>query len=289
MIKECIKDYKATIENREKAIKEMSKTGRYIIYFGMLLFLSSLVLIPFLTIPFFQNFISQTTWAWFGGLEAAGVTCVFIGGAINWRRGIPQTTFSSEDIIFLPLFEALTSFETYKKDSLELAKFQCIKKLNKVRSLMRLYWKPSDIAVVTKEIGNEIETFKEKFDENLIFILKNSRTKNEEKIKVIDSVLNEFGEYLIEPNKERLVELNKKIDSLHPEDVKPIYSLSDFVRQRQSIRHILVTIVILVASLSPAFYGFYYMHVTVDTAILVFAAIFGPLMAVYFAYVLRKH
>lgn len=290
MIKECIKDYKATIENREKAIKEMSKTGRHFAYLGLLLFCGSFAFLPSITTPSFLNLTSPfTASVLFGGLIALGMTSTFVGGMINLRRGIPQITSSSEDTIFLTLFEALTSFETYRKDNLELAKYQCIRKLNKVRYLMRLYWKPSDIAVVTKEVGNEIETFKEKFDKSLIFILKNSRTKNEEKIKVIDSVLNEFGEYLIDPNKEKLLELNKKMDSLHPEDVKPLFSLTDSIRQWQSIRHILLTILILTASLSSAFFGFYYMHVTADTAIIVFATIFGPLMAVYFTHVLRKH
>jgi hypothetical protein len=282
VIKESIKEHKESLKNRERTYNAMSKTGRYIAYFGFLLFLSS-----FLTIPLSLGSLvpsSTATQGWVS-LFFIGLLVIFIGGAYNRLKGIPQFSFSSDDAIFLKLYDAITSLETYKNDKLELAKYQCLKELNGVRKLMRYYWEPSSITVVMKEIGNEIETFKKRFAKNLIFTLENGI-----ELESVDDTLNEFGEYLIDPSKKKLVDLNKRMDALpHPkEEVESHYFLTDLLKHHQVLKPISVMSLFFALSLLCASVAFYYIHVSTDTAAIVFVTIFGVFAAPYIAYILRR-
>lgn len=273
MVNERIKEYKETLENRERTYKAMSKTGRSVMYFGLLLLALSL----FLFIPLSYGHVVSKSTAWYGwsSVFASGFFIILIGAAYNRSKGITPLYFSPDDEIFLEVFEALTSLETYKKEKLELAKHQCLKELNRVGRLIKYNWTLDDVRVVMKEIGDEIETFEKRFAKNLIFTLESGK-----EIENVHDILTEFGLYLIDPNKEKLISLNEKMDSLPHSDVTSHYAITDF-KHHPIIKDFLIIGLILVFSLFSALFGFYYSHVSSDTSDIVFATIFTPLAAAY--------
>jgi hypothetical protein len=272
MVDERLKEHKEALENRKRTYKAMSKTGKGVMYFGLFLWACGLLSIPL----YYSHSVSSTMgWDIWLSLLGAGFFIIVIGGAYNKLKGVTAFYFSSEDTIFLELFEALTSLETYNKEKLELARNQCLKELNEVLRLIRLYWAFGNVQVVITEIGNEIETFEERFAKNLIFTLESGK-----EIENVEGILTEFGLYLISPSKAKLVSLNKNMGSLpHSEGTR-----AGFMHHR-IIQHILVIGLILAVSLFSALFGFYYSHISIDTAYVVFATIFGPAVTIYIAYI----
>jgi hypothetical protein len=284
MINERIKEHKEVLENRERTYETMSKTGRYISYFGLLLFLISFLSLPLSLGNLIPSSIAGQVWVSLFGL---GSLIIFVGGIYNRLKGISSFYVSSEEFIFLELVEALTSLETYKKEKLDLARYQCLKELHKTDGLIKYYWvPPSRVQIVMREIGDEIVTFEERFVKNLIFSLESGG-----EIEKVDDILTEFGLYLIDPSKDKLTSLNKKMDSLPHSEVKH-YPISEFFKHHEIAKYFLVIGLIFAISLSSSLFGFYYMHVSADTALIVFATIFGPLAAVVAAiiitYILRR-
>ena len=286
MVSEKIKGYKDALETRVRTFKELSKRGRWTIRFGIflsligvLIYFPLLLMIP-TTIATFITFLT------FG----SGVLMVVIATRFIESKGIPRIQsfyLSPDEKIFLESFDALTFLEAYLNRKLEPAKYQCLKELREAHELMEEYWAPSEIKVIMKEIGNEMETFKEKFDENLIYTLE--RGMRVETVQAAYDILAEFGEYLIDPSKEKLVELNKKMDSLpHSETRRLRYPITDFIKKYQIHKHSIVVGVILLAGAIPALLGLHYGDISTDAAILVFAAISGPSIAAYLEYVLKK-
>lgn len=287
-IKESIKEHKNALANRERTYKELSKRGRRIGYFGILLFISSFLFIPlgYLIPPE----IATRMWVLMFGI---GLLLVFIGQLVIKLKGVPSTYFSPDDEIFLKAFDALTFLETYMRDNLELAKHQCLNELHETNRLMKYYWKPSEIEVVMKEIGNEIETFKEKFEEDLIYTSRYGTKK--EGFQTVFDLLTEFAEYLIDPSKEKLIHLNQNIDLnqkkgslLHSKKARPSYRVIDFFKRHQIHKHVAFVTLFFAFGFFPALFGIYFSDISINTAYMLFAAIFGPSIGGYIIYLLKR-
>lgn len=287
MVKKNIKDYKDALETRIKTFKELSKRGRWVRNFGLLL-----VLIDIAMLFILLNIIMATNIVMiiYVLLFITGSLIAFLGDHLIKSKGIPTIPslyLSSDEKIFLKIFNALDFLEVHLNEGLEPAKYQCLKEMHEAQKLMEEYWVTSDIKVIMKEIGNEIETFKEKFEKNLIYTLENALEK--ETIQSAYNILTEFGEYFSDPTKEKLIDLNKKMDSLsHSEIIRPHYPIIDFLMRYQIHQHAAVMALIFAVGFFSASLGIYYGHISIDTAFVVFATIFGPLIAAYVAYVLRK-
>lgn len=286
MVKENIKEYKDALETRRKTYKELTKRERWMVNVGSLLILCSIFALIFL-VYWVDVMIGAATMLL---LMITGSLMVFIGQHLMQSKGIPKFPrlwFSCDEKIFLKIFEALTFLETYLKEKLQPAKYQCLKTLHEAHKLMEEYWMPSEIKVIMKEIGNEIEVFKEKFEHNLVYTLSYGTKK--ENVQGVYDTMTEFAEYLIDPSKEKLVALNKRTDSLlRSEITRPRFPIVAFLKRYQIHYHAIgICSIFAVASFS-ALLGIYYGQISGDTAFVVFATIFGPLIAVYFTYVLRR-
>lgn len=285
MVKQNIKDYKHAIETRVRTFKELSKRGRWVRNFGILLMLIDIVILFILFTIF--TYIALIVYSL---LFIVSVLIVYIGNSLIESKGIPKISslyISSDEKIFLKIVDALAFLEVHLKEGLEPAKYQCLKELHEAHKLMEEYWMASDIKVIMKEIGNEIETFKDNFEKNLIYTLEGALEK--ETIQSEYDILTEFGEYFIDPSKEKLVDLNKKMDSLlHSEKARPRYPIVDFLKRHQVHQHVAVIASIFAVGFFSALLGIYYGDISMDTAFIVFATIFGPLIAVYLTYVLRR-
>ena len=289
MVSEKIKEYKNSLETRVRTFKELSKRGRWISNFGFLLSFSGIAiffLVFLLTEDVFTPFIS------FFVMFLVGIFLVFLGTHVIVSKGVPRYQdfyLSSDEKIFLKIFDALTFFEAHLHRKLEPARYQCLNELREAYGLMEEYWVPTGIKVILKEIGSEIQIFKEKFDENLIYSLE--RGTKTETVQEIYDILSEFGEYLIDPSKEKLVELNKRMDSdslLHLETTRPRYPIVDFLKKYKIQKHAIVVGLIVLCGVVPSLIGLNYGAISSDSAIIVFATISGPSIAVYLGHVLRK-
>lgn len=282
--KQKIRERKNTLENREKTYDTLSKRWRLIAYFGILLVCSSFVFV--LLGPFMPSNAAFNGWLlMFGG----GFLTAIVAQLAIKLKGVPQIYFSPEDEIFLKVFDAITSLETYMKDKdgFEPARNQSIKELHGAYKLIKYHWEPSKIAVVVKEIGDIIETFKERFDKKLVSTLKNS-TKMK-KAQTILAILYEFGDFLIDPNKEKLVNLNEKMNSLpYSEEGKPSYRIIDFLKRHQIPRHTVIVTLFFSIGLFPALFVFYSLGASINTAVQLFVGVFGPLISGYIIYLLKK-
>jgi len=284
MVKENIIDYKNALETRVRTFKESSRVGRRVFSLGLILALIDMAI--YIPLSLFTQVLIASGILFLG--FGAGVLLMFVGNHLIASKGVPRTTrlyLSPDEQIFLKIFDALTFLEAHVKRKLEPAKYQCVKELREAHELMEELWVPNRIEVIMKEIGNELVAFKEKFSENLIYSLEHAT-----KVEIVSStydVLTEFGEYFIDPSKEKLVELNKKMDSLlHSEIARPRYPIVDFLMRRRVHHHAITVGLIFLAGFLPAFLGHCYGHISTDSAYVVFATIFGPLIAVYLTYVL---
>lgn len=289
MVKDNIKEYKETLENRERTYRELSKRGRWMQNFGALLVAFSFVFFILLPVVLPPN----TAFILWVLTVIIGIIMVQIGVFFVKSKGVPKVYFSPDEQIFLKIFDGLTFLDSYVKEKLEPARYQCLKELREAYKLIEYHWELSEIGVVMKEIGDEIETFKEKFDRNLIFTLESS-----EKIETLYDKLTKFAEYLIAPSKEKLIALNNEMDSLlHSKKVRAHYTTTDFLKitifdflkHYQVHRHALVIALIFTVTFSPTLFLIYYCHASIDTAALVFAAIFGPIVTIYLTHTLKKY
>jgi len=287
MVEDNIKEHKNALETRVRTFKELSKRGRWTVNFGILLWLIGIAI--YFPLALLET---PTTTAMTGLLLpfGAGFLIVFIGRHLIESKGIPRVPrlyLSPDEKIFLAIFDGLTFLEAYLKKDLEPAKYQCLNELREAHELMEEHWVPSEIKVIMKEIGNEIETFKENFEENLIYTVERGTKK--ETIQATYNILNELEEYLIDPSKEKLVDLNKKMGSLpHSEIVKPRYAIVDLLKQHQLHRHAIVVGLILAAGFIPALLGVHYGVFSIDAAVVLFVGISGPSIAIYLDYILKK-
>lgn len=281
MVKERIREYKDTLDNRARTYKELSKRGRWILYSGVLLmFGSSLFILPgFL-------FISPIAYALIGYFATilVGVAVTTIGRLIIKLKGVPESYFSPDEQIFLKVFNALISFETFLKEKLEPARLQCLKELREAYGLIEYFWDPSQIGVVMKEMGKEIEAFKENFDRNLIFTFEEG--SETEKVR---EILTEFADHLRAPSKVKLTKLKEKMDSLpRSERPRPRYPTIDRLKRYQVHKHIIIVGFIFAIGLVPAFLVVYYGHGSLVEALIVFATIFGPSVGAYLNHMLKR-
>lgn len=289
MVGKNIKDYKDALETRIRTYKELTKRERWITYCGTFLMVSSTLLFFVLAFVFWWLPVIIAGYAMLI-LMVIGSTMVFTAQHLTEIKGVPRFQrlwLNCDERIFLKIFDALVFLGNYLQQKLGPAKYQCLKTLLQVHALMQEYWTPSEIKVVMKEIGSEIETFKEKFEKNLIFTLeKGIKT---ETVHGVYDILTEFATYLIEPDKERLVDLNKKMDSLlHSDITRPRYPIVAFLKRYKVHQHVAVLGAVLAIGFFSAYLGIYYKQISMDTAFVVFATIFGPLAAVYLSYVLRR-
>jgi len=283
MVKETLKDHKNILENRKRTYEALSKTGRWVSYFGLLLMFGGLILIG-LIVSIWGTPTHTLGYGYFLSI-IGGTFMMLLGSLINKLKGIPKNYFSPDEEIFLKIFDALTFLEPYMKEKIEPAKYQCLKKLNVAHGLIKYYWDPTNIGVVMKEVGNEIEVFKERFDRYLIFTLEQGKETKE-----IYEILTEFGEYLIDPSKEKLVNLNKEMQHYlqFSEKARARYPIIDLLKRYQIHKHVIFVALFFAVAFIPAVFGIYYSGISMDTAYTLFAAFFAPLITGYIIYLLKR-
>ena len=281
MVKDCIREYKDTLENRERTYNELSKGGRRLVYLSFVAVLSGIL---FILIGFqFPSLLPYGVIGYFAAITI-GALVALIGRFVIKSKGVPSPYFSPDEQIFLRVFDALVSLETYLKENLEPARFQSLKELQEAYRIIEDSWDPSQIGVVMKEIGKEIEAFKEGFDRNLIFTLEHG-TETEK----VHEILTEFADYLRSPSNVKLTELKEKMDSLpRSKKPRPRYPTIERLKRHQVHKHSIVIAFLFAIGLVPALLVVYYGRGSLVEAVLAFVTIFGPLAAVYLNHMLKR-
>lgn len=302
-IEEGLKEYKNSLESREASYIEQAKLGNRITGFGMFLALMGFFVPLLLITPFkdAQAFLAVVVVL----LMAVGLSLAYWGRRINDKKGIPRLPIqylTSDEKIFLEVFKSLTNLADYlnepenvRQDSRksEPLRIQGLKCMRETYGLLNGAWQSSDIKVVMKTIGNDMVDFKEEFGRSLIYTVESATKK--ENVETSFNILTRFANFLRDPTKELLVKLKQDIKAeqetsqlLRTDKLSPRYPILDTILRRGILQHLAILGTIFAVAFCSAFVPFSLAHIDMNTAILVFAAIFGPSLAVYLDFAFRR-
>jgi len=292
-MEDYFKNHKDVLETRIRTYNDLSRSGRRVQNLGILLVLGGMAAM------FFVFYVSKNSIL--GGsvtillfLGAIGIS--FLGRRMILSKGVPvfyELYLSSDEKIFLKVYDAWTSLASYVHEGLEPARHQCLRYLRETYVLLNEYWKMGDVKVVMEEIGGELNKFRKAFESRLIYTLEH-RTKKEQGDTVF-FVLTEFGQFLIEPTKSRLVQMNGDIEDFQKRGTllftdKPSlkYPIFETLKRHDIHKHVVVVGIISAVSLVAPVFLLYSGEINADAALIAFSTVFGPLIAVYLAYVLNR-
>ena len=303
-LEKSLQEHKTSLENRVTTYREQSRLGNRIINLGFVLTISSLLGMFLLVNPKYE-------WVTLGiavvmALMAFGFFFLFLGRRINDKKGLPRFPteyLTADEKIFLKLFDALSNMKNYLNDELketpknhvrsEPLRYQVLKYMRETYRLLYTDWQPSNIKVVMKTIGNDIEDFKQEFERSLIYTVEFGTRR--ENVEVVFKILEEFARFLIDPNREDLLKLKENIKKeqdqkclLRSDKPRSRYPLVDSILRYSVPQHLMIISIILLSGFAIAFFGVSSGQIDVNTAYLVFVGFSGPSLAAYFGYLLLK-
>jgi hypothetical protein len=299
----ALKDHKDLLDNRLVTYEEQSKRGNWLMNSGILLAILGAFLYPIGTSLTHQEPVLILALSVF--LLIFGCLLAILGLRINDKRGIPRQFtgyFTIDERIFLKLFESLTALEGYLNSEpkeghqdyrkSEPLRYQGLKYMRETHDLLDAEWRPTNIGVVMKTIGEDMEDFKQEFERSLINTVEfGSKREN----VVVFDILTEFAEFLMNPDKGGLVILNANIKKRQEENLllrsdkpHPCYPIIDSLLRYRVPQHSMIFAIILLSSFFIAYVGWLNWHIDVNTAYMVFATLSSPLLAVYFGYMLKR-
>ena len=292
-MEDYFKDHKEALEKRLKTYDDLSRSGRTVQNLGTLLVLGSIA------VMFFMVYVSKNP-VLGGGLTlllflgAFGI--LFLGRHMILSKGVPAFPalyLSSDEKVFLKVYDAWTNLASYVHEGLEPARHQCLRYMRETYYLLNEYWKMGDVRVVIEEIGGELEKFKKAFESHLIYTLEHKIKKEQQ--DAVFFVLTLFGQFLVEPTKSRLVYMNgtiadfqKRGDLLFTDNPSSKYPVFEILKRHNIHKHAVAVSIISAVSLVAPVFLLHSGEISADTALIAFSTVFGPLLAVYFAYVLRR-
>lgn len=246
----------------------------YFIFFG-----GFNVLVTYVSLPVLANIDSNLR-------LVVGLLPFFAGMliAVLLFQKAAKYNVTSEDKIFLSVFSALDDLGNYLDDGSEPDRKKAEKMVEKV-SIKIDDLDVGDLKICKSTVGLHLKDFKEWFFRKVVGA---TRTRETDDLEGAYTVLTHLGDYLLKSSPEikdldvLIGDMKESITLTLPErKTSPRYSFMGHLKNRQAHRHIVVIGVIFVVSLSTSIFGFYYSHVSQDTAYVVFATMFGTLVASY--------
>lgn len=303
-LEDALKDYKDSLNNRVVTYKEQSKSGNTLQSSGMFLVLVGMFLYVVLTSFTRQDAVLSFALSIF--IMILGCLSAYFGLHINVKKGIPRQSIgylTTDERMFLKLFESLTALEGYLNSEPEEGhqdyrkseplRYQGLKYMRETHNLLDAEWRPTNIGVVMKTIGEDMEDFKLEFERSLINTVEFGSKRGN--VEAVFDILTEFAEFLMDPDKGRLICLNTNIKKRQEEHLllrsdKPHsrYPIIDSLLRYRIPQHSMIFAIILLVGFSIAYVGLSTGHIDMNTAFLVFTGFSAPLLAVYVAYILRR-
>lgn len=294
-MEDYFRNHKDALEKRLRTYDDLSRRGRAVQNLGLLLVLGGMAVMLYVIYAAINPALAI-------GLSSVVLICAFclafLGRHMILSKGIPafpHLYLSSDETIFLKVYDAWTSLASYLQEGLlEPARHQCLRYMRETYDLLNEYWKMSDVKVVMEEIGDEVDKFRKAFESHLIYTLEHKPKK--EQADAVFFVLTVFGQFLIEPTKSRLVWMNVTIDDfqkrgdlLFNEKSSSPYLMLQYLKRHYVHQHAAIIGLIFAVGFVPAIWGLYSGQITTDTAYILFGTIFGPLLTAYFTFVLMRH
>jgi len=269
---------------QEKLLRRAKQVRKYQIPTLLAVFSGiSLTLILPLSIPVQEVGFFPSRFLLFIGPLMMGL---FVGATLS-RFAIPYM-LSLEESLFLKVCSVIEDLGAYIEDEREPDRKSAEKKIEKILSEIEK-WYIGDIKLCANVIGSRLEAFKEAFYRKVI-----SSVRQREKPDLINAyfILRGFAKYLLE-SEQKIEDIERMTKAMNemikvtapsgPSAPKTILGL----KVNTLLLHIGLLTLIMVCGVTPAILGIYYGNISLENAFLVFAAIFGPLIAVYLSYVLR--
>jgi hypothetical protein len=299
----ALKDQQNSLDIRLVTYKEQSKRGNWLMNSGMLLGILGAFLYPIGTSLTYQEPVLLLALSAF--LLIFGCLLAILGLRINDKRGIPRQFteyLTIEERIFLKLFESLAALEGYLNSEPEEGhqdyrkseplRYQGLKYMRETHNLLNTEWRPTNIGVIMKTVGKDMEDFKQEFERSLINTVEfGSKREN----VVVFDILTEFAEFLMNPDKGGLLILNANIKKrqeeqllLRSDKLHPRYPIIDFLLRHGIPKHLAWLSMIFLSSFFIAYVGWLNWHIDVNTAYMVFTTFSVTLLVIYSRYVSKR-
>jgi len=157
---------------------------------------------------------------------------------------------------------------------------KAVEDAKEILSTVKEDWKLGDFRLARRNFGTAISDISVNLYQSVIPSLEKRK-----KLDKVEQILYQFANYLLSPNIKTLEHVNsyisKELDSYYVEEAR-------FFRSRGILKHAMIVGLIFSFSVVPILLGFHFGPISLDTAILAFAGIFGPSIAVYISNALKK-
>lgn len=285
---------KKQVENYRKyaRLETWAKRLSFVSFLGVVL---ASMLIGFLRFPLgSENSLENILGVMYSGLvfAYASLFVVFSVGYLLQRKSRVYCP-EADDLILYETCSAIEHLGDYRKSRPSSVKEEhrkgAVHDVRQLLSVLNKEWTVGDHRLAKETFGEVISSISDNLTNRVI---PNLEEGNKETLEKVEHSLYQLAQYLMRPSIEALRNVNKTItESLQEiELAKPsfIKRFSSFFTVHSLLKNVIVLGLIFSAGFIPALCGFQYGGSSIDTALLVFAGIFGPSMAVYLAYVMKK-
>ena len=195
-----------------------------------------------------------------------------------------------EERLFLKVYSAIEYLGEYLEDGRETDIKRARKRIESILGEVE-FWRGGNLRLTKNVIGAPLELFGKVFYEKLVAAI---RQGDKDDLIQAHRLLNTFAKYLLNPKPE-IKDLNfltnamgASIEATLPSKRGISETISHSFREMNVIRNVGIITACVICGLIPALIATYFLMVSMDTAVIVFATIFGPLIAVYLTYILIK-
>jgi hypothetical protein len=196
-----------------------------------------------------------------------------------------------DDLMLFFACEILDNLERYRKDKTPALKEEHRKKAisssKRLLEVVEQSWVFGNFGLAKKVFGNAISCFQDHLSRGLV---PNMKSRNEKVLTKAEDVVYQIAHFLLNPSVETLQHINELMDGLDHQKPKSgvIQKCSSFLRIYDIRKRAVVMVLIFAFAAIPSFLLVYFGFISLETGMIVFATIFGPLAAVYLSYILSQ-
>jgi len=195
-----------------------------------------------------------------------------------------------EQRVFLKVCSAVDDLSEYLEDGREPDRKRAEKKIQGISDEIEK-WNFGRLQLSKKTLGPHFEPFKEAFYRKVAGAVKQREKKD---LMSACQFLKDFLKYLSSDDP-KIDDVDRMTKAMNEEISVTLFPraatkrrIFRSLKEANLTRHIKAVGLIFAAGLIPALLGTYIWHASIETALIVFATIFGPLIAVYLSDVLKK-
>lgn len=215
-----------------------------------------------------------------------GLTILF---NIYWSFRARMFKPSADDLAFFYTYNILDYVELYKTSNSTLGKIYVKKAVSNAKlliSLIQKNWLFGDFRLAFVVFNNGVSAILSGLDD----IVMGLERRDERTILKIERILSQFASFLLVPTLDGFHELSTVLGNtefnIHENNL--FGRCRDFFSSHSIFKHFFIVTIILVLGLIPALLILSEGSGSIDNALIVFSAIFGPSIAVYISSVILK-